>query len=140
MNTASDEVSKNDARKRAQRQTILVLEDDPNVRSFTVTALQGQGYRVLEADDVTAAMSVLSEERGSVDLLLSDIALPSGGGGPEFAARAKELIPELKLVFMSGYVAELYSGEKVPGFDETLLVKPFTLADLAKAVHEALGA
>ena len=138
MNTASNQPVQKDARKRVQGETILVLEDDQNVRSIAVAALEGLGYRVFEAADASAAMCVLAEDGGNVDLLLSDIAVP-GGGGPELAARAKELYPELKLVFMSGYAAELYTGEKVPGFDETLLAKPFKLADLAKAVHDALA-
>ena len=44
-----------------------------------------------------------------------------------------------KLVFMSGYAADLYTGDKIPGFDEVLLTKPFRLAELAKAIHDALA-
>ena len=139
MNTSPDEAAQKDTGIRGQGETILVLEDDQNVCSSIVAVLEGLGYRLLEAADVRTAMFLLEEEGGTVDLLLSDIALPGGVGGPELAARAKEQYPKLKLVFMSGYAAELYTGDKVPGFDETLLSKPFELADLVKAVQDALA-
>lgn len=139
MNTSPDETAQKDTSIRGQGETILVLEDDQNVCSSIVAVLEGLGYRLLEAADVSTAMFLLEEEGGTVDLLLSDIALPGGVCGPELAARAKEQYPKLKLVFMSGYAAELYTGDKVPGFDETLLSKPFELADLVKAVQDALA-
>jgi len=139
MNTSPDETAQKDTGIRGQGETILVLEDDQNVCSSIVAVLEGLGYRLLEAADVSTAMFLLEEEGSTVDLLLSDIALPGGVGGPELAARAKERYPKLKLVFMSGYAAELYTGDKVPGFDETLLSKPFELADLVKAVQDALA-
>ena len=127
-------------RPRGQGETILGLEDDREVRSLAVAALERLGYRVLEAADANAAMQVLEEEADNIDLLLSDVVLPGGVSGPEFATKAKDLYPELKLVFMSGYAADLYTDDKIPGFDETLLNKPFRLADLAKAIHDALAA
>jgi len=138
-NAASDEPEQEEARKRGQQEIILVLEDDPDVRFFAVAALVGLGYRVLEAADAGAAMKVLEEEAGNVDLLLSDVVLPGGVSGPEVAAKAKDIYPNLKLVFMSGYAANLYTHDKIPGFDETLLSKPFKLAYLAKIIHDTLA-
>jgi len=140
VTTMSDEPLSGKDRKRGQGEAILVLEDDPDVRSFAVNALLGLGYRVHEAADAAAAMQVLKEEAEKLDLLLSDVVLPGGVSGPEFAANAKDLYPKLKLVFMSGYAADLYTDEKVPGFDEMLLTKPFRLAELSKAIHDALAA
>jgi hypothetical protein len=77
--------------KRGQGEVILVLEDDPDVRSLAVTALTGVGYRVLEAGDAHAAMQVLEDEAENIDLLLSDVVLPGGVSGPEFAGKAKGL-------------------------------------------------
>jgi len=124
---------------QAQQEAILVLEDDPDVRSFAVNALVGLGYRVHEAADANAALQVLDEEAENLDLLLSDVVLPGGVSGPELAAKAKDLYPKLKLVFMSGYAADLYTHDKIPGFDEILLTKPFRLAELSKAVHDTLA-
>ncbi len=123
-----------------QGQTVLVLEDDPEVRSLTTDALEKLSYRVLEASDASAAMQIFDDEAGQIDLLLSDVVLPGGASGPEFAAKVKRLNPQLKLVFMSGYTDDLYTSDKVPGFDETLLTKPFRRADLAKAIHDSLSA
>ncbi len=140
VTTMSDEPLSGKERQRGQGETILVLEDDPDVRSFAVAALQGLGYRVHEAADAAAAMLVLESEADNLDLLLSDVVLSGGVSGPELAAKAKDLYPGLKLVFMSGYAADLYTDDKIPGFDETLLTKPFRLAELSKVIHDALAA
>jgi len=124
---------------QGHEEAILVLEDDPDVRSFAVAALEGLGYRVHEAADANAALQVLEEEADNLDLLLSDVVLPGGVSGPELAAKAKDLYPKLKLVFMSGYAADLYTHDKIPGFDEILLTKPFRLAELSKAVQATLA-
>ena len=125
--------------KRDREESILVLEDDPDVRSFAVHALEGLGYRVLQATDAVAAMQVLEEEADKLDLLLSDVVLPGGVSGPELAAKAIDLYPKLKLVFMSGYADDLYTHDRIPGFDNLLLNKPFRLAELSKAIHDTLA-
>jgi CheY-like chemotaxis protein len=137
--TMSDELTQGGNMKRGRKEAILVLEDDPDVRSFAVAALEGLGYRVHEAADVAAAMRVLEAEADKLDLLLSDVVLPGGVSGPELAAKARSLYPKLKLVFMSGYAADLYTGDKVPGFDELILTKPFRLNELSKAIHDTLA-
>ncbi|TDJ65376.1 MAG: PAS domain S-box protein [Proteobacteria bacterium] len=124
---------------RGQGEVILVLEDDPDVRSLAVTILDGLGYRVLEAADATAAMQVLAEEANNIDLPLSDVVLPGGISGPELAARAKDLYPKLKPVFMSGYSADLNINGDIPNFAEAFLTKPFKRADLARVIHETLA-
>jgi len=139
VKVASDEPKQGAELKRGRGEAILVLEDDPDVRSLAVAALEGLGYRVLEAGDANAAMRVLEKEADNVDLLLSDVVLPGGVSGPEFAAKAKDLHPKLKVVFMSGYAADLYTHDRIPGFDETLLTKPFGLGDLAKVIHDTLA-
>ncbi len=134
MNAESDEPIQKEAQKLVRGGTIVVLEDDPNLRSSAATALKRLGYRVFEVSSADAALLVLEEGADDIDLLLFDVVLTGSVSGPEVAARAKNLYPKLKVVFMSGYTAELYSQERIPGFDETLLTKPFELADLAKAI------
>ena len=116
-----------------------IVDDEPDIRSFVVAALNAQGYRVLEAASIKEATRLLEEETGNIDLLLSDVVLPGSISGPEFAAKAKELHPNLRLVFMSGYTADLYTHGKVPGYEETLLTKPFRRAELTQAIEDALG-
>lgn len=137
--TGSDEPNQDDACKRAQEKCILVLDDETDIRTFVAATLGGLGYRVLEAANVNDAMRVIEEEAGKVDLLLSDVVLPGTVSGPELAAKAKDLYPELKLVFMSGYTGGLYTHGKIPGYDETLLSKPFRRVELAIAIRDALA-
>ena len=139
MTTASDESTQDNDLIRGQKEVILVLEDDPDVRSFAVVALEGLGYQVFEAGDANAALQVLEEVAGNIDLLLCDVVLPGGVSGPELAAKLKNLYPELKFVFMSGYAADLYTHDKIPGFDEPLMTKPFKRADLAQVIHDTLA-
>ena len=125
--------------KQAQGETILVLEDDPDVRDSTVLVLEGLGYRVFQAADANAALLVLAAEADNIDLLLSDVVLPGGVSGPVVAAQAKKLYPNLKVVFMSGYAADLYVNGEDQGSNDTILTKPIRRADLNKAIQATLA-
>ena len=138
-NLASDERKQNIGLKRGRGEVILVLEDDPDVRSLVVAALEGLGYRVLEAGDASTAMQVLEDEADSIDLLLSDVVLPGGTSGPELAAKAKELYPRIKIVLMTGYASDLYATDKAPDIGQALLTKPFRRADLATVIYDTLA-
>ena len=101
-----------DQKLKTGHETILVLEDDPDVRELTVLQLKSLGYTVLQAHDGNSALEVLGQE-GKIDLLLSDVVLPGGMRGPEVAIKAKEDQPDLKVLFMSGYTQnalESHSG------------------------------
>jgi CheY-like chemotaxis protein len=102
--------------------------------------LEGLGYRIFQAGDADTAMRVFEKEAGNIELLLCDVVLPGGVSGPELAAKAKILDPKLKVVFMSGYASDLYTHNKIPGFDDPLLSKPFRRAELAKVVRDTLAA
>jgi len=137
--SASDEPIRKKARKRGQGEAILVLEDEPDVRSFTVDALEKLGYRVFEAADANAAMHVLEEEAGNVDLLLSDVVLPGGISGPEFAAKVKDLHPQLRVIFMTGYTSEPLLKQISTDTNISVLNKPFRRAVLADAIEDTLA-
>lgn len=121
--------------KRGQGEGILVLEDDPDVRAYVGASLEGLGYVVYEAGDVAAAQQVLEREGDKLSLLLSDVILPKGVSGPEFAAAAKAQYPHLKIVFMTGYAGVL---DKELGIGEAVLSKPFRREELATAIYDAL--
>jgi PAS domain S-box-containing protein len=125
--------------KRGRGESVLVLEDDPDVRALTVASLEGLGYQVREAEDANAAMLILEEQANNPDLLLSDMVLPGGISGPELAARAKDLYPKMKIVFMTGYASDLYATDKAPEIGEALLTKPFKRADLATVIYDTLA-
>jgi CheY-like chemotaxis protein len=85
-------------------------------------------------------MRMLEQNARKIDLLLSDVVLPGTISGLELTATAMSRYPQLKVVFMSGYAGYLYSTDKIPGFDEALLTKPFKRVELAQAIHDALAA
>jgi CheY-like chemotaxis protein len=122
----------------ARGETVLVVEDNADVRQLAVDLLEGLGYRVLQAPDGWAALSVV-EASAPPDLLLSDVVLPGGLSGPDLAKRVLELYPGLNIIFMSGYPADAPKLNDFLGSDKVLLSKPFSRHQLAKALREALG-
>jgi PAS domain S-box-containing protein len=122
---------------RGRGEVVLVIEDDPDVRDFAVQMLKGLGYRVIEVPDAAKARKLLAEGT-QVDLVLSDVVLPGGLSGPEFAEEARTTHPDLKVIFMSGYLAEAAKRNGFLGSDKVLLAKPFQRQQLAKALREAL--
>ena len=118
-------------------ETILLIEDDPDVRDLAVRMLEALGYRTVAVGDAAAAEKTLSDGQ-AVDLVLSDVVLPGGTSGPEFAEQARTTHPDLKIIFMSGYPAESTKRNGILGSDKVLLNKPFQRQQLAKALREAL--
>ncbi|KQT82162.1 PAS domain-containing hybrid sensor histidine kinase/response regulator [Aurantimonas sp. Leaf443] len=124
----------------SQRETILVLEDDEAVRAYSVEVLRDLGYGVVEAGDGPAALRILAEQGERIDLLFTDVVLPGGLDGAEVTRRARAALPDLKVLFTTGYArnAIVHQGRLDPGV--ALLTKPFTYADLATRVRDILDA
>jgi PAS domain S-box-containing protein len=118
-------------------EVILVVEDDQFMRGLTVRVLTGLGYRTIEADDGPAACQIL-EHTGPIDLLLTDIMLPNGMNGRELAQWVRSRRPDVKVLYMSGYPGDAVGGGL--GSHTQLLSKPFSKGDLARMVHDVLGA
>jgi two-component system, cell cycle sensor histidine kinase and response regulator CckA len=118
----------------ARRATVLVVEDEPQVRLLAVRVLRRAGYLVLEAANGDEALQLLRDDavRERVDLLLSDLVMPLMGGR-ELAALVRRARPTLPVLFMSGYS----DAEQLPAGTETLQ-KPFTPSLLAAKVRNAL--
>lgn len=119
-------------------ETVLVVEDDPDVRAMAVETLRGLGYRVIAASDGVEALEVL-EGNGGIDLLFSDMVMPRGVGGAELARAARARRPGLRVLLTSGYVARPLANEQVTAPDFPLLHKPYRADDLARAVRSALA-
>ncbi|HLI13235.1 MAG TPA: ATP-binding protein [Alphaproteobacteria bacterium] len=121
----------------AARETILVVEDDEDLRASTVEALVEVGYRVLEAADGPAALRVL-DAAPEIDLLFTDVGLPGGLNGRQLADEALRRRPQLKVLFTTGYArnAIVHQGRLDPGVE--LIVKPFTYAGLAARIRSVL--
>ncbi len=114
--------------------TILVVDDDADVRDIAVNGLRDFGYQVLEAENGYAALERLARDR--IDLVLMDVAMP-GMNGIETIRRAREIHPRLPAIFTSGYADTTVFA---PIVDDPLLQKPYRLDKLASAVTSALQA
>jgi signal transduction histidine kinase/ActR/RegA family two-component response regulator len=127
------------AQPRGGTETVLVVEDEAEVRNLTSEILQGLGYRVLEAAQPGAAVRVAEQHRGRIDLLLTDVVMPELSG-QRLAERLRSTRPDLNVLYMSGYTddAIVRHGVLTPGTH--LLEKPFSATTLAAKVREALDA
>ncbi len=120
-----------------QGKTILVVEDQPDVREIIEASLNGRGYRILTAADGVAASRVL-ESNEPVDLLLTDIVMPNGVSGIELARNARMLRQDMKIVLVSGFARDMQPG--LPDQDEfVFLEKPFRQTELATTIASLLG-
>ena len=118
-------------------ETILLVEDEPAVRYATAEFLRLQGYRVLEAKDGLDALSVSGEYRGRIDLVITDVVMPNMSGG-ELATKLRNLRPQTKLMFVSGYPGKTVLNHKVLDLETNFLQKPFTLKQLSGKIRAAL--
>ncbi len=118
-------------------ETVLIVEDDDNLRKFAQKALRQQGYKLLVAKNGEDALRVCKEHDGQIDLMITDVVMPKMGGR-EAAKRLQPLYPEMKVIYMSGYTddAIVHHGVLEPGLN--FLEKPFTPKGLALKVREVL--
>ena len=118
--------------------TILVVEDDPDVREMITEVISHLGYRVLVATDGREALSVL-QNQSSIDLLFSDVVMPSGMSGIELGRGARRLRPNLNVLLSSGYVGEAAKSELIRS-GVSFISKPYRPAELASKLSECLRA
>jgi CheY-like chemotaxis protein len=120
-----------------KEETVLVVEDDDDVRTYSVESLRDLGYRVVEAHDGVSALRLL-ERQPRVDLLFTDVVLPGGMTGAQVAAQARALRPNIKVLFTTGYArnAIIHHGRLDKGVQ--LISKPFSLQELAAKVRDVL--
>jgi PAS domain S-box-containing protein len=118
------------------KETVLVVEDQAEVRRYAAAALMAYGYRVIQAPNADEALLVC--ERESVDLVLTDVVMPSLSGR-ELADRLKERWPGIKVLFMSGYTDDTIVHHGVLEKDAEFIQKPFSPGQLAIKVREVLG-
>ncbi|MCC6746878.1 MAG: PAS domain S-box protein [Deltaproteobacteria bacterium] len=118
-------------------ETVLVVEDDPVVRSVATRTLVRLGYQVLQAGSGAEALVVAANHPGHIHLLLTDVVMP-GLGGRELASQLSVRCPELRVLFASGYPDAILTHHGVLAEGVDLLPKPFGPAELASAVRGAL--
>lgn len=118
--------------------TILVAEDADGPRQLVQRILEQAGYRVLAAESAESALALAGEHDGPIDLLLSDVVMP-GGGGPELAAALTAIRPEARILYMTGYTDNVALRQGLLRHDVEVLQKPFAPDDLVRAVRRILA-
>jgi signal transduction histidine kinase/ActR/RegA family two-component response regulator len=119
-------------------ETVLVVEDQEEVRSFVVKALASHGYRVIQAAEGNQALTLAERHSGPIDVLLTDVVLP-GMNGRELADRFRIGRPDSKVIYTSGYTQDLIAYRGVLHDDISYIPKPYTADQIAAKVREAIG-
>jgi two-component system, cell cycle sensor histidine kinase and response regulator CckA len=128
-----------DTNGRSGGEVILLVEDDATVRKLTTEVLEYKGYKVLAADGAGEALRIIQQYAGSIDLLLTDVVMPLESG-PVVAERVVEQIPDIQVLYMSGYTQPMISQHGILDKSAQLISKPFTMEALAAKVREVLSA
>jgi DNA-binding NtrC family response regulator len=119
-------------------ETVLVVEDNTQLRQATVRQLAELGYRVVEAEHAAAALAILSGE--SVDLLFTDVVMPGAMDGLDLAHHARSLRPGLKILLTSGFPGVRGADQRMLDCPFPMLAKPSRRDELARMVREVLDA
>jgi two-component system cell cycle sensor histidine kinase/response regulator CckA len=123
---------------RGGRECILVVEDEPSLRVLTRRLLQHCGYTVFDATSGLDALAVWRDQAGKIDLLLTDMVMPDGLTGRELAVQLRAQRPDLKVIYSSGYSAELSNTDFITRENSYFLPKPYEPHQLTQIVRDCL--
>jgi two-component system, cell cycle sensor histidine kinase and response regulator CckA len=118
-------------------ETILVVEDEPEVRTLICSMLEKNGYTVLASSSAEEAARVCLEHSGRVDVLLTDVVMP-GMSGPDLARQLTGSVSELKVLYMSGHADSAVARHRI-GPEAPFIQKPFRSDTLREKIREVLG-
>ena len=118
--------------------TILLVEDEDAVRAFATRALSSRGFTVLEASNGVEAIKVIEAQDKPIDLVVTDVVMPEMDG-PTLAKKVREMCPNTKIIFISGYAEHTFKNTLGRPEDVSFLPKPFSLKQLAAKVKEVLS-
>ena len=118
-------------------ETILMVEDDPLFRDMGITMLRRLGYNVMAAATPGEAIKMAQTHGPTFDLMITDVIMPEMNGR-DLAARIKEVSPDIKLLFMSGYTADVIVNRGVLEEGIHFIQKPFSLTEVAARIREVL--
>ena len=118
-------------------ETVLLVEDEPSVRTITQKLMERRGFEVMVAADAEEALSVLAKYEDPIDLLLTDVVMP-GLNGRELYERAVADRPGLRVLYMSGYAHDVMGRQNLPEPDVHFIQKPFTIHALTAKVRKVL--
>ncbi len=122
---------------KAQGETVMVVEDDPEVRTLSVALLRRLGYQILEAADGSSALKAVASAP-KVNLLFTDVVLPGGMSGPQLATEVQDRFPGIAVLYTSGYTDLANVDQSAFCKDIELLKKPYRKAELARKIRRAL--
>jgi len=117
--------------------TVLVVEDDPFVRTFAVATLESLGYEAISATDGHDAITKLTGHK-PIDVLFSDIVMPGGLNGLDLAEKSRDLKPNIRVLLTSGYSLDTLVARGRVQADTAILQKPYQKSDLAQRLHKLL--
>jgi CheY-like chemotaxis protein len=126
-----------DADAEVSGATILLVEDEDQVRKLARSFLERRGYRVVEASSGPEALRTLQDYDGRIDLLLTDMVMPQMNGAT-LAEKVKAMRPEIRILFMSGYTEGGMENQGLPAGEAQFLQKPFSAGALERKVRDAL--
>ena len=118
--------------------TILIVEDEDDVRMLAERMLDNMGYNVITADSGEKALKIIEDEKNKVNLILTDVVMPEMSGD-ELVQHVQEMNKNIKVLYMTGYTAEILAKYNIGEESVEVLRKPFTAGDLAAAVRRALS-
>lgn len=118
--------------------TILLVEDEEGLRSLNARGLRSRGYTVIEATNGMEAIEVFDEEKGAIDLVVSDVVMPEMDG-PTMLMEMRARNPDLKIIFVSGYAEEAFEKSMPEQQQFAFLAKPFQLSALIAKVKETMA-
>ncbi|HZS82358.1 MAG TPA: response regulator [Stellaceae bacterium] len=120
-----------------KRATILVVEDDDDIRDMVAEILEDYGYRVLCAQNADAALAILRRDR-DIDLMFTDIIMPGHLNGVDLAQAALDIQPHLKLLFASGYASQAVLAPLQDRLSSAFISKPYRPRELAARIAALL--
>ena len=119
-------------------ETILLVEDDPAVQMVAKVTLTRLGYQVLAAGNGHQALRIWQERKADIDLVLTDMIMPEGLSGKDIAQRFKSELPGIRIIFMSGYSADIAGTDFAPAEGDYFIGKPFEMHALATVIRKSL--
>jgi PAS domain S-box-containing protein len=133
----AEDVAQEAAIGPGEGETVLVIDDEPTVRSLVVEVLEENGYTAIEAADGPGGLRILQSDT-RIDLLITDVGLPGGINGRQVADAARTVRPDLKVLFITGYAenAAVGNGHLEPGME--IITKPFAMATLSAKIRELI--
>jgi PAS domain S-box-containing protein len=117
---------------------LLIVEDDENVRNFTISALRKSGYDVISAKTAKEALELFEGENRNFDMVLSDVVLPDRSG-VELIEQLNTLKPRMGILLGSGYIDHKAQRDNIEAKGYRFMQKPYTLADLLRAIREVIA-